>query len=153
MNRHLDDHEIATAVAGLELAGEAARHLADCLSCRRQVAAMEELIGQRRDELVADEPDWQRQQERVLARLPAAAPVVPLRSRRWLRPALSVAAALLVALAVGLLMPSEDPPQQAELEDIEVEEILAEVDAILADESIPGFEVIEFDPCEVLGDC
>ncbi len=41
MKTHLEDHEFTAAVEGLELAPEAAEHLAACISCRQQVAALQ----------------------------------------------------------------------------------------------------------------
>ena len=59
MIRHLDDHEIAAAVAGLELAPEGEEHLRACLDCRGQVAAMVRLLDDRRADMTAGEPDWE----------------------------------------------------------------------------------------------
>ena len=49
MSAHLEEHELSSAVAGLDLDEAAREHLRSCLVCRRQVAAMEDLIGERRD--------------------------------------------------------------------------------------------------------
>jgi len=143
MTRHLDDHEIAAAVAELELTPECEDHLASCLDCRRQLTAMEQLIGQRRRQLAAGEPDWEAARRAVLDRIDH--PVVASgRSRRvrWWRPLAAAAAAVAVAVVVGLLAPggAERDPGRTELA---VDEILAEVDAVLEDDSIPGFEVID----------
>ena len=73
MNRHLDDDQIAAAVAGLGLEPDAQSHLGSCLSCRQQVEDLKGLIGARRQELLSDEPDWERQREEILRRLPGAA--------------------------------------------------------------------------------
>jgi len=143
MNTHLEDDEITLAVAGLELAPAAEGHLSSCLSCRRRVEAVRELIDERRRLLAADAPDWQRQRQEILLRLPPAALDRPHRGRHWLRPLLAAAAVLLVAIGVRILWapaPPAPPPAAAELP---VEEILAEVNAILDDESLPGFESID----------
>ena len=142
MNRHLDDEEIAAAVAEDELASEVSGHLGLCLDCRQKVATLEELIRSRRRTMVADEPDWEAQREAVLSRLPELQPVPGESSRTWLRPLLAAAAALIVVAVVGLMRP-EQHEIASNGTDISVEDILAEVDELLADDSIPGFEVID----------
>lgn len=143
MTRHLDDQEIAAAVAGLELAPERAQHLGSCLDCNRQVAALARLIDERRAEMAADEPDWEMSLAAVLGRLERSTggSTTPERTRWW-RPLAAAAATVLVAVAVILLSPGERGrvPERSELP---VEEILAEVDAVLDDDSIPGFEAID----------
>jgi hypothetical protein len=144
MNKHLDEHEITAAVAGLELEAAAAEHLGSCLSCRQRVSEMRDLIDARQRDLEAGAPDWERQRQKILARLPSAATVQPMRRRRvWTRPLLAVAAVLVAAIGLRALWmpaPSVDPLSDSELP---VEQILAEVDAVLADDSIPGFELID----------
>jgi len=143
MNKHLDEREITAAVAGLELEAAAEEHLGSCLSCRQRVSAMRDLIDTRRQELEVDAPDWQRQQQEILARLPSAAMEQSTRRRVWTRPLLAVAALLVAAVALRALWmpaPAVDPGDDVELP---VEQILAEVDAVLADDSIPGFELID----------
>lgn len=138
MNRHLNDDQIAAAVAGTQLDETAAEHLASCVSCKRQVASVRGLIEQRRQEMVAEEPDWEDQRERVLARLGEAE--ISRSGRRWLRPALAAAALIALAVGVGLLqLPNGGVPDR----EIAVEEILAEAEALLDDDSIPGFEAID----------
>jgi len=142
MNRHLDDEQIAAAVAGDERPSDVGDHLGWCLECRQKVAAVEELIRLRRRSMVAGEPDWEAQREAVLGRLPQPQPVRREKSKTWLRPLLAAAAAMIVVAVVGLMR-----PEQTEIAsngaDIAVEEILAEVEELLADDSIPGFEVID----------
>jgi hypothetical protein len=143
MNNHLDEHEITAAVAGLELEATAAEHLGACLSCRQRVSAMRDLIDERRQELESDAPDWERQRQEVLLKLPAVPAVQPARRRVWTRPLLAVAAVLVAAVGLRALWapaPAVDPGIGSELP---VEQILAEVDAVLADDSIPGFEFID----------
>ncbi len=160
MSRHLDEHELTTAGAGLDLKPGVREHLAACLVCRRQVTWMQELLVSRRAALAAQAPDWQVQRQQILDRLPApslvavpveTAAITPLRPRRWFRPALALAATMLLAVAAVVLVQSIEPqvtqvallpspsPQLVD-DDLAVEEILAEVDAILADSSFPGFE-------------
>jgi hypothetical protein len=139
MSEHLKDTDVADALAGCELDVAARRHLEGCITCRREVAALGEAIGDRRREMQRGEPDWQAQRAAALGRL-AAAP-----SRRehgtWWRPVLALAATVVIAFAIGLLSkPSENRPAGRELA---VEEVLAETEALLDDDSIPGFEIID----------
>jgi hypothetical protein len=141
MSHHLTDEQIAASVAGLELGDEAREHLDSCLGCRSSVSEMLCLIEKRRGLLAAGEPDWEAQRAGVLAGLDGHAS----RRRRpgWLTPALAVAAALVMAVAVGLV----GGPGGATIprDEIALEEILAEAETLLADRSIPGFELIDPD--------
>jgi len=141
MKIHLDEYEITTAVSGLALDPAAEEHLASCLSCRQQVSSMRELIDVRRQGLEAEVPDWDQQRQEILLRLPLAS-TAGEGHRRWVRPLLALAAILVAAIGLRMLWipPPADRATNAELP---VEQILAEVDAVLADDSIPGFELIE----------
>jgi hypothetical protein len=78
-----------------------------------------------------------------MLRLPPAMDGRASRRRAWSRPLLAVAAVILAAVGLRALWapaPALDPSISAE---IPVEQILAEVDALLADETIPGFELID----------
>jgi anti-sigma factor RsiW len=143
MTRHLDDHEIAAAVAGLDLAPECEQHLGSCLECRRQLAATQQLIARRRQQLAAEEPDWEAARRTVLDRIDqqGADGGGPSRLRPW-RQLAAAAAAVAVAVVVGLLAPRQADRDSGRTE-LAVDEILAEVDAVLDDDSIPGFEVID----------
>jgi len=141
MNNHLTSEEIAAAVAGLELEDAGRDHLVDCVVCRAEVADLENLIAARRAAILTEEPDWDDQAERIMTRLPSEAGIGGRRRPRWLRPVLALAAALVVAVGIGLLRP--DPPVAPPAGEPSVEEILAEMDELLADDSIPGFEIID----------
>ncbi len=143
MNTHLEDSDFTAAVAGLELAPDAERHLATCLSCRQHVAEMKELIGARRRELVDGAPDWDRQRREILMQLPGASATAPSKARRWMRPLLAAAAVLLMVIGVRVLWVPGTPVEPQANGEIAVEEILAEVDAVLADDYLPGFESID----------
>ena len=138
MKDHLDDVEFAAALAGDELSGEVSEHLGACVSCRRQLAEMRGWIEERRQRMERDAPDWQDQLDRIAARLDGVP--APRRQRRWLRPAVAAAAAVAVAVGVGIM---RLPRGEDVRSDLAVEEILAEADALLADDTIPGFEVID----------
>jgi anti-sigma factor RsiW len=143
MNMHLEEHEITSVVADLDVEPAAEEHLASCMSCRQRVVSMRELIDARRQRLEAEAPDWERQRQEVLLRLPSALTAGPERRRWWTRPLLAVAAVLVAAIGLRALwmpLPPSDPVAGSELP---VEQILAEVDAMLADDSIPGFELID----------
>ncbi len=140
--KHLDDGQISTAVAGLDLDAEGRGHLESCVDCRRRVGMMAELIDARRLRMKDEEPDWAAQHEAVLGRLPSASQTPPVRSSGWWRPAMAVAAALAVVAVVSLVGP-RSPELASDNSEIPVAEILAEVDALLEDDSIPGFEIID----------
>jgi len=143
MTSHLDEREISAAVAGLSLADGSVGHLESCLECRRRVADLAQLIGRRRAEQATGEPDWEAARAAVLARLPDLEDArLKAQRLRWWRPLAAAAAVIVAAAAVVLLAPDRiavDPTKGG----IPVEEILAEVDAVLADDSIPGFELID----------
>jgi len=141
MSKHLTSDEIAAAVAGLELGTAARDHLVGCVVCRTEIAELEGLIAARRDEISADAPDWDDQASRILARLPSDAVAGSRRRPRWLRPALAVAATVIIALGLGWLRSSG--PDAPAAETPSVEDILAEMNELLADDSIPGFEIID----------
>jgi anti-sigma factor RsiW len=136
--RHLDEDELTAAVAGTELDGAVREHLAECLVCHRQVAALRELIEARQDELAEQAPDWEAQRDAVMERMCETAR--GRSRRRWLRPALAAAAAVAMAVGVGVLQLDNGNGVDR---DLKVEEILAEAEALLEDNSIPGFEVID----------
>lgn len=142
MNTHLTDEDLAAAVAGHGVSSQAAKHLSSCMSCRQEVAELQQSIAERRQGMAAEAPDWQRQRQEVMARLADRTTVHRVSARRWLRPFLAAAAVLVVAVGVGLLMPHGAATPSA-TDDLAVEQILAEVDAVLADDSLPGFESID----------
>jgi anti-sigma factor RsiW len=140
--KHLNDDELSSAIAGLELSPEAETHLAGCVSCRNEVEALGGAINERRAALESRAPDWQAQRQAVMDRLADRPAASRQTARRWVRPILAMAATLVVAVGVGVLAPPgavDSPPAQ----DLPIEEILAEVDALLADDSLPGFESID----------
>ena len=143
MNTHLEDRHITAAVAGLELEPDVERHLASCVSCRQQVVEMKELIDARRGEIESGAPDWERQRREILLRLPEAPVMASPMRRRWVRPLLAAAAVLLMVIGLRVLWVPGTPVTPVVDGEIAVEEILAEVDAVLADEYLPGFESID----------
>jgi len=152
MNEHLTDADFSAVVAGHEGSSKAAEHLSSCVICRQQVAEMQRLIADRRQALDAEFPDWQHQRQNVMARLTGASQADRPTARRWFRPLLAAAAVLVVAVGVGLLMP-HGAATPSPTDDLPVEQILAEVDAMLADDSLPGFESIDFgvdDPASLI---
>jgi len=157
-DQHLDEHALSAAVAGLDLEARDRQHLDGCLTCRRRVESARSLLEAARDRQRADEPDWWAQHRAIMARLPGAAPLAPvaadqpaaapgwparlLRRPAVRRPLMAAAAALIVA--VGLLALNRPwQPTQSPAGDIAVEDILAEVDAMLAEDQLPGFEPLE----------
>jgi len=140
--RHLDNHQLAAAIAGLELEAGVEEHLTSCMSCRSQVHETRELIARRRQLLSEDEPDWQYQRREILLRLPTISATRRKRSSRWLRPVLAAAAILLVVVGLGL-MRRNAPHGGQEAPEVAIEQILSDVDAVLDDDTIPGFESID----------
>jgi hypothetical protein len=138
LERHLDEDEFAAAVAGEETEDSVRQHLTECLVCHRQVAELRAAIEARRDELAGDSPDWEAQRTAVMERLGETA--ARLRRRRRLAPALAAAAAVLMAIGVSVIQFDRSPGAEVELG---VEEILAEAEALLESDAIPGFEVID----------
>jgi hypothetical protein len=137
MSRHLDDERISAMLIGV--ADEAAQeHLAGCLGCRRQVESFAGLVGERRRRLLDEAPRWDEQRRQILDRV-AGGEVVPLK-RRPLRVLAVAAAAAVIALGLALVQLGGGRTDRTELP---VEQILAEVDATLASDSLPGFERLE----------
>jgi hypothetical protein len=140
MKTHLEEREITAAVAGLELEPAAEEHLGACLSCRRQVFSIRDVIDGRRHRIEAEAPNWERQRQEIMLRLPASPAV---RRFRWSRPLLAVAAVLLLAIGLRALWAPAPAGEPAATTELPVEQILSEVDAMLADDSIPGLEIID----------
>ncbi len=141
MSNHLTREEIAAVVAGLDLEAPSREHLESCVACRAEAANLEELIRARRDGMLDHAPDWDDQMRRVMDRLPVPAVTGRRRPSRWLRPLLAAAAMATVAVGLGILR--TDPPVEPVAGEPSVEEILAEMDELLSDDSIPGFEIID----------
>ena len=142
MKSHLEEHEITAAVAGLELEAAVEEHLGSCVSCRRQVFAMREVIDARLEDLEAEAPDWERQRQEIMLQLPAT-PIARPKRRLWTRPLLAVAAVLVAAIGLRALWEPALVVDPGVVSELPVEQILAEVDAMLADDSIPGFELLD----------
>jgi len=143
MNTHLDERQITAVVAGLELDPGAQEHLASCLSCRQQVTAFNDLVDARAEQMAVEAPDWDRQRAEILLQLPKTSVGRSSKTRRWMRPLLAAAAVVLVAVGLEFMWspaPAGDPVVELE---IPIEQILAEVDAALSDDSLPGFESID----------
>ena len=141
MTTHLNPDQIDAAIAGLEIDADGQKHLESCVQCRTEVAELVRLIESRREELAADEPDWALQTEEIMARLPIDVEASGRPRPRWLRPALAVAATVVIAVGIGVLR--WDRRVQPPVAEVAVVEILAEMDELLSDDSIPGFEIID----------
>jgi hypothetical protein len=141
MKSHMTSEEISAAVAGLDLEPDARQHFESCVACRAAAADLEQLLDARRAELHAAEPDWGVQAQQIMARLPATAAGSSRRPSPWMRPVLALAAILVVA--VGLAILRSNGPVERPVVEPTVEEILAEMDELLSDDGIPGFEIID----------
>jgi hypothetical protein len=151
MTHHLDDREMAKALAGEALDPPLTEHLESCVSCRREVERLSGLVADRRQQQEAQAPDWDRQRDGIMARLPSSQSA-QRRRPVWLRPLMAAAAALVVAAGLRIAWMPSAPVEVPLQSDLEVEEILAEVDEVLADDSLPGFESIDpgFDVAETV---
>lgn len=141
MTTHLKPDQIDAAIAGLEIEPEVQTHLDTCVRCRTEVAEFGRLIESRRGELAADEPDWALQIQEIMGRLPIETAASRRARPGWMRPVLAVAATLIVAVGIGVVR--WERPAQPPAAEVAVDEILAEMDELLADDSIPGFEIID----------
>jgi hypothetical protein len=141
MNGHLKQHEIDAVLAGSEIPAAATAHLESCLVCRRAIAEFEELVAERKRALMQDAPDWDRQRERILERVAAPHAVAVLRPRRRAR--VWIAAAAAVVLGVGIAAMRFVSAPVPEPQEIPVEQILAEADALLDGNAVPGYELID----------
>jgi len=141
MTSHMTSDEISAAVTGLELESPAREHFAGCVTCRAKAADLERLIDARRGEMHTDEPDWGIQTRQIMDRLPAAGTGDDRQRSLWWRPVLALAAVLVMAVGLGILR--SDRPVEPTVAEPTVEEILAEMDELLSNESIPGFEIID----------
>lgn len=142
MSTHLSETEITSVLCGQELSAATNEHLQGCISCRSRIAEFERAITLRRAGMDGEMPDWQKQRRAILDRLPDQIGPRRRRSPRWVRPILAAAAVVTIALAAGLLhnpaTPDLMPTPRPELP---IEQIFAQAESLLADESIPGFEV------------
>lgn len=141
MTIHLKPEEIEAAIAGLEIDDEARKHLESCVLCRTEVTEFEELIGMRRAEMATREPDWTLQADEIMSRIPVVTTAVSRPRPGWMRPVLALAAVLVVAVGIGILR--MEAPVEPPVNDVTVDEILAEMNELLSDDSIPGFELID----------
>ena len=144
MSRHLNDHELASAAAGTPLGLEQRTHLDGCISCRNSVALFLDLVDERRQAMEDEGPDWDAQLDHILGGLPNDSIEPRMTGRRWLNPLLAAAATITIAIGTGLILQQQGPtlvhiPQP----DINVEEILAQTDALLAEEGFPGLDVLD----------
>jgi len=144
MTRHLDDHDLAAATAGMPLDPEQQSHLEGCVSCRRTIDLFLEKVDQRRQEIAGEAPCWDVQLETILGKLPPETLVSTVRQRRWLRPLLAAAATLTISIGTGLIVHKSGPiPQSTPRPDIGVEEILAKADSLLAEDGILDLDVLD----------
>lgn len=141
MNTHLRPEEIEAVIAGFEIEEDRRMHLEECVVCRAEAARLTDLIATRREEMLEAEPDWDASAAAVMDRLPAGDTSVETRRSRWLRPLMAAAAAIVVAVGLGVLRPDGTGPPVGD--ELAVEEILAEMDELLSDDGIPGFEIID----------
>ncbi len=144
MTRHLNDQELASATAGIPLEPEHQAHLEGCISCRRSVDQFLEKVDERRMSISLEAPDWDAQTKRILDALPVAQATPINIRRRWLSPLLAAAATITIVVGTGLIVQRSGPTSvPSPRPEIEIEEILAQADSLLADEGIPGFDVFD----------
>ena len=139
--RHLSDDEMATVSAGLPLEAGASEHLNSCLSCRSEIVAMKSLIDERRELLISEAPDWDRQRQNILERLPEES--ASAHYWRWKQPIMALAASLVIAIGISVIRFGSDTPQPITTAEVTLEDILAETESLLEDDSIPGLWVAD----------
>lgn len=143
MNRHLNDSELAFAAAGFDLEPGPTAHLEACISCRRSVDLFLNRVDERRRAIEEEAPNWDEQLDQILGGLSIHSTKPAEKVRRWLGPLLATAATVIIAIGTGLIVQERDPvPVPTPRPDIKIEEILAQTDALLSEEGIPGFEII-----------
>ncbi len=147
MKNHLCEEDIALVVAELQLRNKAQKHLDDCLSCRQKVREMKDLFAQRREQQLIGAPDWAQQKQCILDRLePQPLEVIRprmLQKNRWLPSMIALAASLLIVAGIGIIRFGGDPTQTIATTELTLEEILAETESLLNDDSIPGLWVAD----------
>jgi len=144
MTKHLDDRQLSAALASAALDHNARDHLGSCLACRRRLEIFRDTVAARRRGMMATAPDFEEQKQSILTRvaLPAAAPA-GLR-KRWVRSLLAAAATALLVAGAGLLYHhTSQTTLNLPRPDLPIEDILAETEALLADDSIPGFDILD----------
>jgi hypothetical protein len=147
-DQHLNDEQLAAVIAGLSVDPAAQAHLAECLACRRSVQMTEEAVALRRRQMEAQAPDLTRQRREIMD---AIGRVDGQGNGRRSRQLLLAAAAAVAAVLLGSLLWTlgwQRPEAQsfaiaAPTTDIAAEEVLAQVDAVLASDQIPGFAPLE----------
>ncbi len=147
MNKHWTDQDLDLFLSGEELAGERMEHLQNCLSCRRRIDTFRRLVHDAAAELESELPEPEEQVDAILQRIASEGPRRARlgHSRLVLRRSLLMAAATLLIVLGGL---SLRPGGRAKLSptprpELQIEEILSTADALLADNSIPGFEGLD----------
>ncbi len=145
MTTHLDDWQLSAIAASAELDHTMSEHLGSCLVCRRRLVAFQEAVEEHRRALTETAPDWTEQKQAILNRLDTMIrPASVERQRRWLRPVLAAAATVICVLGAGLLRkPNDSTLIATPRPELPIEEILAQTEALLADDIIPGFDVFE----------
>jgi hypothetical protein len=145
MTHHLDDSELSAILASAISDRKINDHLGSCVVCRRRLETFRNTVGEHRRALMEKAPDWEGQKQAILARLDTAAPAIAeRRQRRWLRPVLAAAATVICVLGAGLLQQRTDSTLLATPRpDLPIEEILAQTEALLADDTIPGLDMFD----------
>ncbi len=147
MSNHLADHDLTRAAAGLELAAADRDHLASCLACHAALTAFAGAVASRRAALEREAMSRPALSAAVMARLAAQPAPRPRRHPPLLQGVLAMAATLVMAVGLGLVVRRHAVPELVAVPTpvaaLAVEDVLAEMEAILADDSIPGLWVAD----------
>lgn len=144
MSRHLNDHEMASAAAGFQLDSEPLAHLDGCISCRRSVTLFLDQVEDRRKAMEEETPDWDVQLEQILGGLSNEMIQPTSKRRRWFGPLLAAAATITIAIGTSLIVQKESSQSiSTPMPDIKIEEILAQTESLLAEEEIPGLDILD----------
>jgi len=148
MNTHWTDDDFDAFFCGDEIGPERLAHLKECLSCRKRVDDFSALVEGASRQIEAEMPEAGEQLESILVGIASLSTTQNHgRGRKWralsgVQRSLLMAAATLLLILGGLslrpagrtrLAPTPRP-------DLQVEEILSTANALLADNSIPGFD-------------
>jgi len=148
MKRHLDEKQLTGILMGEVMPTPIQDHIESCLSCRRKLDGLRNAVEAVRRDQESEMPDWDLQRQIILEGLEnrqATNGTGELhRLRRLRRFILPLAAGVFLALGgITLRQARVSPAVPTPRPALPIEEILTQADALLSDDSIPGFEGLD----------